>query len=86
MLTQLLEAFVLGAGSVVSLADGLLYALAFGLGFGWPLVALPSLAVPAQRHLTRWLVGRYGLLTRAAGLILVGIGVFGTWTEIVPSL
>ena len=82
----IVSAFVLGAGSIVSLADGLLYALAFGLGFGWPLVALPLLAAPAQRHLTRWLVGRYGLLTRAAGVILVGIGVFGAWAEILPTL
>lgn len=81
----IVSAFVLGAGSIGSLADGLLYALAFGLGFGWPLVLLPLLAAPAQRHLTRWLAGRYGLLTRAAGLMLVGIGVFGTWAEIVPG-
>jgi cytochrome c-type biogenesis protein len=82
----IVSAFVLGAGSIASLADGLLYALAFGLGFGWPLVALPLLAVPTQRYLTRWLVGQYGLLTRAAGVILVGIGVFGTWAEILPTL
>jgi cytochrome c-type biogenesis protein len=82
----IVSAFVLGAGSVASLADGLLYALAFGLGFGWPLVALPLLTVPTQRHLTRWLAGRYGLLTRAAGVILVGIGLFGAWAEVVPSL
>jgi cytochrome c-type biogenesis protein len=82
----IVSALVLGAGSVGSLADGLLYCLAFGFGFGWPLVALPLLAVPAQRHLTRWLAGRYGLLTRAAGLVLVGIGVFGVWAEILPSL
>jgi cytochrome c-type biogenesis protein len=76
------SAFVLGAGSIATLADSLLYTLAFGLGFGWPLVALPLLAVPAQRHLTRWLAGRYGLLTRVAGLVLVGIGVFGVWSEL----
>lgn len=81
----IVSAFVLGAGSIASLADGLVYALAFGLGFGWPLVLLPLLAAPAQRHLTHWLVGRYGLLTRAAGVILVGIGVFGTWAEILPG-
>jgi cytochrome c-type biogenesis protein len=82
----IVSAFVLGAGSIVSLADGLLYALAFGLGFGWPLVLLPLLASSAQHHLTRWLTGRYGLLTRAAGVVLVGIGVFGTWAEILPTL
>ena len=78
----IVSAFVLVAGSITSLADGLAYSLAFGLGFGWPLVALPILAVPAQRHLTRWLAGNYGLLTRAAGLVLVGIGAFGAWTEL----
>ena len=78
----IVSAFVLGAGSIGTLADSLLYTLVFGLGFGWPLAALPLLAVPAQRHLTRWLAGRYGLLTRAAGLVLVGIGAFGAWTEL----
>jgi cytochrome c-type biogenesis protein len=78
----IVSAFVLGAGSIGTLADSLLYTLAFGLGFGWPLVVLPLLAISAQRHLTRWLTGRYGLLTRAAGLVLVGIGAFGAWTEL----
>ena len=35
------SAFVLGAGSIVQLTDGLLYFLFFGLGFGRPLVLLP---------------------------------------------
>jgi cytochrome c-type biogenesis protein len=80
------SAFVLGAGSITSLADSLLYTFAFGLGFGWPLVLLPLLAAPAQRYLTRGLAGQYGLLTRASGVILVGIGLFGIWAEILPSL
>ena len=78
----IVSAFVLAASNIETLADSLLYTLAFGLGFGWPLVLLPLLAVPLQRHLTRWLAGRYGLLTRAAGLVLVGIGLFGAWTEL----
>jgi cytochrome c-type biogenesis protein len=78
----IVSAFVLGAGSIGTLADSLAYTLAFGLGFGWPLVALPLLAVPAQRYLTRLLAGRYDLLTRASGLILIGIGLFGAWTEL----
>lgn len=82
----IVSAFVLGAGSIGTLADSLLYTLAFGLGFGWPLVLLPILAVPAQRHLTRWLAGNYSLLTRAAGLVLVGIGAFGAWTEFLSSV
>jgi cytochrome c-type biogenesis protein len=82
----IVSAFVLRAVSIGSLADGLLYALAFGLGFGWPLVLLPLLAVPLQRHVTGCLAGQYALLTRAAGVLLVGIGVFGAWAEILPSL
>ena len=42
--------FVLGFGSITSLIDSLLYFLAFGLGFGWPLIALSILAQPVQRH------------------------------------
>lgn len=82
----IVSAFVIGAGSVTSLAEGLLYALAFGLGFGWPLVALPVLAVPLQRHLTGWLTAHYSLLARGAGLVLVGIGLFGIWAEVLPAL
>ncbi len=33
-----ISAFVIGAGSATSLVEGLLYFLAFGVGFGWPLV------------------------------------------------
>lgn len=82
----IVSAFVLGAGSIASLADGLLYSLAFGLGFGWPLVLLPLVALPAQRRFTLWLARRYTLLTRASGILLVGIGLFGVWAEILPNL
>ncbi|MGE3268524.1 MAG: cytochrome c biogenesis protein CcdA [Chloroflexota bacterium] len=82
----IVSAFVLGAGSISSLTEGMLYSLAFGLGFGWPLLVLPLLAAPIQRHLTRWVVGRYSLLTRVAGVLLVGIGLFGVWAEILPTL
>jgi cytochrome c-type biogenesis protein len=82
----LVSAFVVGAGSIVSLADSLLYAFAFGLGFGWPLILLPVLAVPAQRGFTRWLTDRYGLLARASGVLLVAIGLFGAWSELLPQL
>jgi cytochrome c-type biogenesis protein len=82
----LVSAFVVGAGSVRSLADSLLYAFAFGLGFGWPLIVLPLLAARMQRHVIGWLVVRSGLLTRVSGLLLVGIGLFGAWAELLPSL
>ena len=80
----LVSAFVVGAGSITSLTDSLLYAYAFGLGFGWPLILLPLLAASAQRHVTRWLADRYRLLTRVAGLLLIGIGLFGAWTDLLP--
>ncbi|MCC6179875.1 MAG: hypothetical protein IT305_31565 [Chloroflexi bacterium] len=82
----LVSAFVIGAGSITSLADGLLYSLAFGLGFGWPLILLPLLAVPAQRRFTQSLGQHYRLMMRASGVLLIGIGIFGVWAEVLPSL
>jgi ABC-type proline/glycine betaine transport system permease subunit len=56
------------------------------LGFGWPLVALPLVALPAQRRITSWLASRHVILTRVSGLLLVLIGLFGLWTEVLPNL
>ncbi len=81
----ILTAFVLGAGSVTALADGLLYFLFFGLGFGWPLVLLPILAGPIQKRSLGWMTKNYKTLTRISGILLVGIGLFGVWTEIIPK-
>ena len=80
------SAFLVGAGSVAMLSEGLLYFLAFGLGFGWPLVLLPLLAAPLQRRGVGWLTQRHGLLTRLSGALLVAIGAFGVWTEVLPNL
>lgn len=79
------SAFVLSAGSIGSLADGLLYFLAFGIGFGWPLILLPLLALPAQRQMTRWLAQQHQLLANISGVLLLGIGLFGIWTEVLPN-
>jgi len=81
----LVSAFVIGAGSVTSLADCLLYSPAFGLGFGWPLILLPVLAAPAQRRFTQSLGRHYKLFMRASVALLVGIGLFGAWTDVLPS-
>lgn len=81
----ILSAFLLGAGSAAELADGLAYFLAFGLGFGWPLVVLPLFALPLQRRATGWLTANYTLLTRVSGLLLLGIGLFGVVTEVAPQ-
>ncbi|MBP6470195.1 MAG: hypothetical protein KBE23_04185 [Chloroflexi bacterium] len=82
----ILSAFLLGAGSFSGLADGLLYFFAFGLGFGWPLVLLPLLASTLQRRFTRWTTQNYTLLTRVSGMLLVGIGLLGVYTDLLPNI
>lgn len=82
----ILSAFLLGAGSFAGLADGLLYFFAFGLGFGWPLVILPFLAMPWQRRFTRWATQNYTLLTRVSGVLLVGIGLLGVYADLLPNI
>lgn len=82
----IIGAFVLGAGSAARLGESLAYFLAFGLGFGWPLLALPLLALPAQRGLTRWLAGNAQLLGRISGVLLIGIALFGFWVDVLPNL
>lgn len=79
------SAFVLGAGDALALADGLLYFLFFGLGFGWLLVILPLVALPVQRRLVGWLARNHTLLNRISGLLLVAVGVFGILTELLPQ-
>ena len=81
-----LSAFLLGAGSVTQLASSLAYFLAFGLGFGWPLVLLPLLALPVQRNFTGWMTHNYRALTIASGALLVAIGVFGFMIEVLPNV
>ncbi len=61
----------------------LIYFLAFGLGFGWPLVALSLAAAPLQKVFIRWMTRNHTLITRVTGVILVLIGLFGFWTEFI---
>lgn len=79
------SAFLLGAGSAAALTSSLLYFFAFGLGFGWPLVLLPFAALPLQRRGVGWLTRNHTLLTRLSGVLLLGIGVFGAVTELLPQ-
>lgn len=80
----ILSAFLVGAsmGTFSAFADGILYFLVFGLGFGWPLVLLPLLAMPLQRQFTGWLTKNHHLLTRISGTLLMLIGAFGVYTEL----
>ncbi len=81
-----LSAFLLGSGSATQLASSLAYFLAFGLGFGWPLVVLPLLARPFQQSFTGWMTRNYRTLTTVSGALLLAIGIFGFATEVVPNL
>ncbi len=78
-------AFLLGTADGGSLATELVYFLSFGVGFGWPLLLLPLLALPLQRRIVGWLSQHHDVLTRASGVLLIAIGVFGFITEIVPQ-
>jgi cytochrome c-type biogenesis protein len=80
------SAFVLGAGNILQLTDGLFYFLFFGLGFGWPLMLLPFVAMRLQRQFTGWLSRHHDLLTRISGTLLVMIGIFGIFAEVIPNL
>lgn len=81
----IVSAFLLGAGSAAGLASNLLYFLAFGLGFGWPLILLPLLALPMQRRFTGWMTDNYLALTRLSGLLLVLIGLAGFFIDLAPN-
>jgi len=79
------SAFALGAGNFRSLADGLLYFLAFGFGFGLPLILLPLITLPVQRRFVGWLTRHHRLLNRASGILLIAVGLFGFLTELLPN-
>ncbi|MEM7334172.1 MAG: cytochrome c biogenesis protein CcdA [Chloroflexota bacterium] len=59
------------------LVGELAYFLAFGFGFGWPLVFLPLVATSFQRNFTKWMTQNYKLMTRLSGVLLIAIGIFG---------
>lgn len=80
------SAFLLGAGSAGTMAQSLAWFVAFGLGFGWPLVALSLLAAPMQHRFTGWITRHNEILTRAAGLLLLLVGLWGFRAEVLPNL
>ena len=73
---------VAGAGSFF---ESLRYFLAFGVGFGWPLVVLPLLARPVQRGITRFLTTNHRAVASVSGVLLVGIAVLGFINDVVPT-
>lgn len=82
----IIGAFVLGVGSASALGESLLYFLAFGLGFGWPLLVLPLVTSPLQRGITHWLAGNAQALGRLAGALLLAVAAFGIWVDVLPNL
>ena len=82
----IVSAFVLGVGNVSDLLTELLSVVFFGLGFGWPLVVLPLLAVPLQRRYTKWLAKNHALIARLSGVLLIALGIFGFITVVLPEL
>ena len=75
-------ASVRGSGE---LASGLVYFLAFGLGFGWPLVLLPMVAAPAQRRMTRYLAVHHRAVTTISGVVLIAVALFELWKDVLPN-
>ena len=69
-----------------ALGTEIAYVLAFGLGFGWPLVVLPWLAQGQARRFTDALTRHHTRLLRVSGLALLAIAAWGTFTEAWPNL
>jgi cytochrome c-type biogenesis protein len=60
-----------------SLLDGIVYVLAFGLGFGLPLLVLPFLTEATRKFVLQKMMVHQRLLARVAGVLLIGIGTIG---------
>jgi cytochrome c-type biogenesis protein len=83
----IISAFTIGSvAGAGGFADSVWYFLAFGLGFGWPLVALPLVARPAQRFVTGFLGRHHRAVGALSGVLLVVIGVVGIRTDVLPSV
>jgi cytochrome c-type biogenesis protein len=82
----IISAFTIGSvAGAGSFADSLGYFLAFGLGFGWPLVALPLVARPAQRWITGFLGRHHRAISVVSGVLLVVIAVIGIRADVLPA-
>lgn len=78
----ILSAFVLGGvAGTGALAEGVAYFLAFGLGFGWPLVLLPLLAGRFQRRFTRFLTRHHRSVNVMSGVLLITVAAIGVWVD-----
>jgi cytochrome c-type biogenesis protein len=79
----IVSAFVIGGVSGGdALVDSIIYFVAFALGFGWPLVVLPLLALPAQRQLTRFAARHHRIIGMLSGVMLLVVAAIGFWFEV----
>ncbi len=69
--------FAYGAADPRSIIEGVLYFVAFGLGFGLPLLILPLLAEPVRKSVLRWMLTHHELLERVSGVLLIIVGILG---------
>ncbi len=80
----ILSAFVIGGISGTgAFAEQIAYFLAFGLGFGWPLVLLPLLAGPVQRRFSKFLTSNHRQIMIASGVLLIGVATIGLYVDFV---
>lgn len=78
----ILSAFLIGGvAGTGALATSVAYFLAFGLGFGWPMVVLPLLAGARQRAFTGWMTRHHTVVQRVSGGLLVLVAVVALWAE-----
>ncbi len=57
--------------------DRLLVFVFFGIGLGFPLIALPALVSARRRWLIQALARRYELVSRFAGVLLIAVALYG---------
>lgn len=62
--------------SVTDFAQKLLFFLAFGLGFGVPLLAISLLAAGRSATLLRAFARNYSVIARVAGAVLIAVGLY----------
>jgi cytochrome c-type biogenesis protein len=82
----IISAFVIGGASGTgALLDSIAYFIAFGLGFGWPLVLLPMIAAPLQRRMTRFLTSNHKVISIVSGVLLIAVAAIGIINDVVPN-
>jgi cytochrome c-type biogenesis protein len=82
----IISAFVIGGASGTgALLDSVAYFIAFGLGFGWPLVLLPMIAAPLQRRMTRFLTSNHKAISIVSGVLLIAVAAIGILNDVVPN-